>query len=328
MSSGRGSGRRDFSKFNEKLEKHVERLPDYAQRAQEKLQRYLPPADSGADDRSGQPSTGPDHPAQRQRPGLPSLPALSSLPGEIPVVAEARATWARWNDPAAKHQRRIRRTSRALTLWIMLTLLCALALVAGVTGIIGAGVASTPVLAGGAGVVVFGTFGVRAGMRLRTLKRVELPASMAAPPPLPPTTSAARQPMERLRESEASLEELLTQLAMPVAGASSAVPEVSVEQARETAGEAAAALRGLAARLQAVERGRDHAPAAERTALDAAVRTLREQLDDGLTGYGELVAAASRAVAASSGGAGSARESLTDATDHLAGLAIALRELS
>ena len=28
--------RRDFSEFNAKLEKHIERLPDYAQRAQEK----------------------------------------------------------------------------------------------------------------------------------------------------------------------------------------------------------------------------------------------------------------------------------------------------
>lgn len=333
--SGRGSGRRDFGKFNEKLEKHVERLPDYAQRAQEKLQRYLPPAGAGQGDPAGQPGepgeTVPDQPARSQpsrTPSRPGLTALSSLSGDIPVVAEARATWARWNDPAAKHQRRIRRTSRALTLWVMLTLLCALALVAGVTGLIGAGAASTPVLAGGAGVVVFGTFGVRAGIRLRTLKRTELPAAAAAVSPLPPAASAARRPMERLRDSEASLEELLSQLALPVDGAASAVPEVSVEQARETAEEAAAALRGLAARLQAVEGGRDHAPAAERAALDAAVRTLREQLDDGLTGYGELVAAASRAVAASSGGAGSARDSLTDATDHLAGLAIALRELS
>jgi hypothetical protein len=40
-----GSGKRDFSEFNAKLEKHIERLPDYAQRAQEKLQRYFPPAE-------------------------------------------------------------------------------------------------------------------------------------------------------------------------------------------------------------------------------------------------------------------------------------------
>jgi hypothetical protein len=325
MSSGRSSGRRDFSRFNEKLEKHVERLPDYAQRAQQKLQRYLPPSEThGRDPASPEPSR-----PQSQSPQRLVIPSLPSSAADIPVVAEVRASWARWNDPAVKLQRQTRRTSRALTLWVILTFLCALIVVAGVAGAFGAGIAaaSMPVLGGGAGVVVFGTLGVRSGVRLRTLKRTELPAK-ATPSPLPSPASAARQPMERLRESEASLDELLTQLSAPVGGAPSAVPELSVEQARLTAREAAAALRGLAARVQAIERGRDHAPPAEQGALDSAVKTLREQLDDGLIGYGELVAAAGRAVAASSGGTGSARESLTDATDHLAGLAIALRELS
>jgi hypothetical protein len=57
------------------------------------------------------------------------------------------------------------------------------------------------------------------------------------------------------------------------------------------------------------------------------VRTLREQLDDGMGEYGALVAAAGRAVAASTSGMDESRQALTDATDRLAGLAIALREL-
>ena len=50
------------------------------------------------------------------------------------------------------------------------------------------------------------------------------------------------------------------------------------------------------------------------------VRRLREELDEGLDGYRHLVAAAS-----SSAGP---KQELTEATDHLAGLAVALRELS
>ena len=53
---------------------------------------------------------------------------------------------------------------------------------------------------------------------------------------------------------------------------------------------------------------------------------LREQVDEGLDGYRSLVAAAGRVVAASS--SPGPKQELTDATDHLAGLAVALRELS
>ncbi|WP_438860702.1 phage shock envelope stress response protein PspM, partial [Amycolatopsis solani] len=98
--------------------------------------------------------------------------------------------------------------------------------------------------------------------------------------------------------------------------------------ARQPGGDAAGALRGLAARIQAIERGRDSAPAREKAALDAAVGKLREQLDDGIEGYRGLVAAAGHTVAASSDGLVTSKQDLTDATDRLAGLAMALRELS
>lgn len=296
------SGRRDGD-FSAKLEKYLERLPDYAQRAQEKLQGYLPSTD--------------ERPNPLRRPAA-RPPSVT----DVPVFAEVRAKWERWNEPAARLARQKRRTSRALTLWIVVTLLCGLIAVAAGFGLLasqGAGTLATGV----AGVIVFGALGVRSGLRLRQLNRTELPVS-TTPPPLPPPGSAAHEPMRRLAECEESLAELLNQLSAP----SVAVPDVSVEDARTTAAEAAGALRGIAARIEAVERARKASPDGQRGALDSAVKTLSEQLDDGLDGYGALIAAAGQAVAASGNGMQQPKDALTDATDRLAGLAIALRELS
>ncbi|MFJ1765549.1 hypothetical protein ACIOD2_34855 [Amycolatopsis sp. NPDC088138] len=330
---GRG---RDFSEFSAKLDKHIEKLPEYAQRAQEKLQKvqkYFPPADQAG----GKPGTArPSYqrprpnPLQRPRTPVPRMPDVTSLANQVPAFAEARAKWTRWNEPAAKLERRKRRTSRALTLWILLTILCGvLAVAAGVGWMSATGAAMMPqAIMAFAGAVVFGTFSVRSGVKLRALNRVQLPSAPAGPPPLPPAGSAAREPMERLAEGEASLAELLRQLSVPSSVGTTPVSGVSVEDARQTANEAAAALRGLAARIQAIERGRNAAPAREQGALDAAVAKLREQLDDGLEGYGGLVAAAGHTVAAAGDGLVTSKQALTDATDRLAGLAMALRELS
>ncbi|HVV10408.1 phage shock envelope stress response protein PspM [Amycolatopsis sp.] len=302
-----GSGRRDFDELAAKLEKHIDRLPDYAQRAQEKLQRYFPPE-------QGQRATVRPNPLRR--------PVAQAAPfASVPVFAEARAKWAQWNTPAAKLERRKRRASRALTLWILLTILCGLYAVAAGTGLI---VATSSAQYGSvAAALVTATLGVRSGLRLRQLNRTELPPEAARPRRLPPVKSVARAPMERLAECEESLAELLRQLS-----ASSLVAGESVEDARKTAGEAAAALRALADRVQAVERARDSAPAADRKALDSAVKNLADQLNEGLDDYSGLVAAAGRAVAAGGHGMQQSKEALTDATDRLAGLAIALREVS
>ncbi|WP_370935910.1 hypothetical protein [Amycolatopsis sp. cg13] len=323
--------RRDFSEFNAKLEKHIERLPDYAQRAQEKLQRYFPPAEE-AGGKPQQTQRGPvsPPPVPRRPTSAAASAAFSSVAGQVPAVAEVRAKWQRWNEPSAKHQRRIRRTSRVLTLWVLVTILLGILTVLTATGLLGGAVAGPEIgqaVFSGFATLVFGTFSVRTGMRLRELKKVELPAAPSGPPPLPAAGSAAREPMERLAESEASLRELLRQLSVPTSLGTTAVPEVSVADARATADEAARALRGLADRIQAIERGRNSAPERERSALQAAVSKLREQLDDGIEGYGGLVAAAGRAVAASSDGMVTSREALTDATDRLAGLALALKDL-
>lgn len=331
-----GQGRRkDFGEFTAKLEKHIERLPDYAQRAQEKLQRYIPPSEqasqTGQTGQAGQTAQRPVTPRPAAKAALPKISQqlTSMATGQLPVVADAKAKWSRWNEPAARLERRKRRTARALTFWILLTILCGLfAYVAG-SGVMTSGfVHEVQAIAAGAFAVIFGTFSVRAGLRLRTLNRTVLPQAPAAPPPLPAARSVAREPMERLIESEASLTELLHQLSQPTALGTMPVSEIAVADARATAGEAAQALCGLAGRIQAIERGRDSAPAREKAALDAAITTMREQLDDGVDGYGGLVAAAGHTVAASSDGLSPSKESLADATDKLAGLAMALRELS
>ncbi|QWF77044.1 phage shock envelope stress response protein PspM [Amycolatopsis sp. CA-230715] len=331
-----GSGKRDFSEFNAKLEKHIERLPDYAQRAQEKLQRYFPP-EGQEGGRSASRSSGTDQPRPprqaRSRPAMPpmpSMPSMSSMRVNLPpAVEEARSKWAQWKDPAAKLARQKRRASRALTLWIVLTILAALWAFGAAAGMLGNAGGLEAAFGGIAVAVVSGALIVRSGIRIAQLRKVRIPEiTQKGPPPLPPQSSAARAPMERLAESEASLAELLRQLETPAAAETTSVPLVSVEDARATAKEAANALRGLAGRLQAVERARDASPPGEHGALDSAIGTLTEQLTDGLDGYGSLVAAAGKAVAASAGGMQASKEALTDATDHLAGLAIALRELS
>ncbi|NIH84270.1 phage shock envelope stress response protein PspM [Amycolatopsis granulosa] len=296
------SGRRDFAQFQAKLEKHIERLPDYAQRAQEKLQRYLPPEQQGT--------------------GAATRPRVVSQ--ALPVLAEARSKWVAWNSPEARLVRSKRRTSRALTLWIMGAVLCVLWVVIGFLGLAGGVVDALPGLFG---TVVFTTLSVRSGLRLRQLNRTVLPVS-TAPPSLPPARSVARAPMRKLAECEATLADLLRQLSEPSALGAAPVPEYSVADARSTAAEAATALRALALRIQTIERARDAAPAGERAALDSALGTLRAQLEDGVENFAALVAAAGRAVAASSHGLADSRLFLTDATDRLAGLALALRELA
>lgn len=259
--------------------------------------------------------------------GPPRWPSGVPQPSEIPILSDVHATWSRFTDPAAKLERRKRRTSRALTLWVVLTMISVLFAVTGYAGLLTGAEGVQGAFGGLLGMITFGALGVRSGRKLRTLRRTEIPAS-ASPPRLPPTGSRAREPMRRLAQSEASLTELLDQLAQPAGSGSSGVAEISVEHVRSTADEASAALRDLAARIQAIERAGDNISAEERRALDSAVHSLGEQLDDGLAGYGTLVAAAGRAVAASSTGVEPAKETLTDATDHLAGLAAALRELS
>jgi hypothetical protein len=227
-----------------------------------------------------------------------------------------RSQFIRWTDPGAKLRRRKKRAAAAMWLFLFLGLLL---------GVLGFVIVTTGpyVSVSGVAIGVFGVgslaLGCRSGIRLRALNRTALPA---AAPRLPSAKSLARQPMERLADAERALAELLRQLGSP----RSTVPPESVEVARETGAEAASALREVAGQLQSVERARDVAPPADRAALAEGVVKLRAQLDQGLDGYGSLIAAAGRLVAASSTG-GPDRHAFIDASDRLHGLAVALREL-
>jgi hypothetical protein len=230
---------------------------------------------------------------------------------------------ARRGDPAVQLERKrarlVRRhgwASRWLTFWC---------LVAAISVVVAA---TTSMVAG----VILGifavTFAIRAAIRMRALSRelktfgtVESSPVAAVLSPLPPKSSIGRAPMERLAEAESTLAELLAQISR-----GGSIPPESIEHTRRTGADAALVLRRVAAQLHAVERARDHAPHLERGPLADAVRALRIQLDEGVDGYGSLVAAAGRVLAASS--LGGPNQELTDATDHLAGLAVALRELS
>ncbi|MFC7616804.1 hypothetical protein ACFQV2_28485 [Actinokineospora soli] len=234
------------------------------------------------------------------------------------AIAEVRTRLAQWRDPRARALRKRKRAVRSTTVWAG----------AGLTTGTGAAVvdaavanpgASVPVLIGAA--VLSGVTALASGVRAWRLHREPLPEGVRVRTALPPHDSQAREPMRRLSEAEDTLRELLSQLRR-----AALVPPESVEDSSRTGAEAAAALRGVSAQLQAVERARDHAPAADRAALTAGVHGLRRQLDDGVEGYCALVAAAGRALAAST--AAGPRHDLVDATEHLAALAVALRELA
>jgi hypothetical protein len=254
-----------------------------------------------------------------------------------PVVDHAQLVQnvlAKRTDPAVQLERKRRRLARKrawagrwATMWALITAICLVFVVAAVTGGLGGGELSTAIPAIVIG-LISGTFAVRAGLRMRSLTMAQqaLGAAEGLPPTaarfaLPPKNSLARQPMEHLAQAESTLAELLTQITR-----GGCVPADSVEHTRRTGADAALVLRRVAAQLNAVERARDHAPPLERAPLADAVHRLRTQLDEGVDAYRSLLAAAGRVLAASS--LGTPNQDLTNATDHLAGLASALSDLS
>ena len=253
------------------------------------------------------------------------------------AMARSQAALARGRDENVRLERQRRKlerqrlwASRWALAWAIVCLFLVVYVALAFTGMVGAGPDAAMIASGVAGVAATGALSIRSTRRMVLLKRARerfdedhRPAVVAAArPAMPPKGSAAYEPMQRLSEAEDALAQLVQQLSGPTA----AVPAESVAEAERTGAEAALALRAVAAQLAAVELARDHAPPMERGALIEGVRRLREQLDEGLNGYRSLVAAAGRVVAATSS-AGPTQE-LADATDHLAGLAVALRELS
>lgn len=159
------------------------------------------------------------------------------------------------------------------------------------------------------------------------------PRLSSVPPPevrpekrfrLPRPKSTARQPMLDLAEAEAGLAELLRQLIDLPGGPG--VPDAVIDHAWRTATDTASRLRSVAARLEAVELAAKHAPPREWAAFEDGAGSLRLHLDQGLDGYRALIGAAGRVVLASTPVVASTE--LVEATDTLAGLAEALRELA
>ncbi|ROP40851.1 phage shock envelope stress response protein PspM [Saccharothrix texasensis] len=236
------------------------------------------------------------------------------------IADQVKRRYAAWNDPRAKLDRRYRRSSRVLTFWLIVLALLAVVGTLTLVGVLGA----APGVVAALGFAGTSVLAVRTNIKMRGIdvQRRQLEAA-PAPEPLPARSSAARRPMERLEDAQDTLRELLRQLD---SAALTSIPTDSVEQARATGAEAVSAIRAVSRQLQAVERARDTAPPLDRAPLVEGVRRLRTQLDEGVDGYCGLVAAAGRVLAEST--ANNPRQVLGDATDHLAGLASALRELS
>lgn len=170
----------------------------------------------------------------------------------------------------------------------------------------------------GTATVVAGAATVSAGVRLWRLQRAPRPIPTPKPRPVPPIASAAYAPVTRLSAREHALSELLTLLG---AAAGDAWAEASA---------AAVALRRLADQLVALESARIGIPAEAGPGLDAALAALRLRLDEGVSAYDMVVAAATDAVAAAAEGRAedqTAIRRLAEAADSLVGLARGLREV-
>src|SRR2546430_7089924 len=136
-------------------------------------------------------------------------------------VAQVQNAVARRNDPDVQLRRRQARlarkrawASRWMTVWALITAICTVFAVAVLLGYLGgAGDAVASIIIG----LIAGTFAVRSGLKMRRLGREAEALGPAGPLPasapvwaLPPKSSMARQPMERLTEAEGPLAERLT----------------------------------------------------------------------------------------------------------------------
>jgi len=238
-----------------------------------------------------------------------ALRAVGSARRAQDFAVTVRQSVGQWRDPAARLRRRRRRARVGLYMRL-------------------AGAAVVAVLAGMAvrdGDLIIGAFVsvlalamlvavVRSGLVVWHLQRTPMPPSA---PPLPPTGSAARKPMETLAARERTLGELLILLG-PAAGDTAA-------EARS----AATVLRGCADRVVTLEAARRDAPADAAGDLDEATCAAADELVGGVRAYERLVSAAAKAVSASAGDPAAALTDtrLREAADALTGLAAGLREI-
>lgn len=231
------------------------------------------------------------------------------------LAEQAGRVVAKVRDPRARALRQRRRARRATVVRSGVTLVGA-----AVTAVIGStGALELSEVLAGAFTVAVGLRAVTAGARWARLRRTPLPP--AAAPPLPPRDSAAHEPLARLADAEAALDDLLAVLARPRAGVAVVAPE-TLDSTRAAVAEAAAGLRGTADALRAVER----VARERRDELTGAVAALRRDLDRGVDEVWDLVTAVGEVVTAA--GPQQRPGALTEATDRLAGLARGLRDLA
>jgi hypothetical protein len=166
--------------------------------------------------------------------------------------------------------------------------------------------------------VLAGASTVGSAQSVWRIERAPRPVQLAPAPVLPPHSSAAYGPINRLTARENALGELLTVLG-PVAG-----------ETWQEAGAAAASLRRLGAQIVVLESARVGVPGEARPGLDSALAALRSRLEEGVSAYDRLVSAAADAVAAAADGHGQAAtvRRLGESADSLTGLARGLREVS
>lgn len=227
----------------------------------------------------------------------------------------------RWNDPRQKQIRRIRRARRRGS-WL-----------GGASGVsaastAGLALASAPewaMFATGGGAAVLAIPAVAALGRYRRLKGEPLPAARPVKTVLPPRTSAAYEPMNRLAGAQLSMYELSGILMR-----SESIDHAELSETTEVAAAAARALTDMANDIVAMERA---ASGSARAAghLSATISTAAAELDNGVDQYEELVAAAARLTgpgALPTSTVAGRRAELISATDRLEGWASALAELA
>ena len=265
------------------------------------------------------------------------------LAGQVSAAAAERIRVRR--DPAVQARKRRRAASRRLKAWSAGAVVSGAVTATGVAAVVDEGWTS-----GAVGAMVFlvailvwciiGIVRASVDLRVRTRALNALPA----PQPARPVVAASLRPeIDRLDGYSDGLRQLVGLIGI-------VHDDADMRRLRDdilaAADSAEAGLRRQAQDLTGVLRARRSAPPGATTQLDATAGLMRRQIHEGVDGYGELVSAASEAVAASRalaehGGLGGAGlptgqlppgvvpgGELQSPTDQLRALAAGMRELT
>lgn len=214
------------------------------------------------------------------------------------VGATAAEAMRARRDPAVQAAKKRRAAKRRLTAWTGGAVLSAAVTATGAADVVqgGAGAGAIGALVFVTALLIWCIVGmVRAAIDLRARSRV-LAALPAAAPARPAVAAEIRPELSRLDGYSDGLRHLVGMIGIvdDDAGVRALRDEIlSAADASE------ARLRQQAVDLTGLLRARRTAPADAARQLDATAKLLRRQITDGVAGYGELVSAASDAVAAS-----------------------------